>query len=444
MRKKSISEEKNFVLKNDERRVSEKSLKNRFTLFKNYIRKISWKFRIILLVVIIGLGFLSKYFISKSRSGKVTYETAKAEKGTLISSVSASGTVTTSNIQEVTTQASGIVKKMYVEDGQKVIKGQTIAEIELDLVGEQRNASSYASYLNAVKGLNSANNSVRQARASLDVVYDQIKGHDSDETLAMKETRTKVEVSYDNAYDGLKTAQASLVSAQYSHNQSSPIIKAPATGTVNLSVAQGSQISAGSSSDASNQRIATVTTEGAPIITVGISEIDVEKVKTNQKANITFDSIEDKTFTGKVVAMDKLGTSNNNVISYTALIQMDSQSQQVLPNMATSVYIITDIKSDVLLVPSTAVTSNNGGIYVQILKNGKPVMTQVETGKSNDSQTEIISGLSEGDEVITSTVGANASNQSQNSTTSPFSGIGRSSQTGPSGRQEVRFFGPGF
>ncbi|OGM11825.1 hypothetical protein A2Z22_00065 [Candidatus Woesebacteria bacterium RBG_16_34_12] len=415
------------------------SSKEKFMETRDLIMNSSWKNRIIFLVLIIVIGVLIRYAFIKSKAGKVTYETAKVEKGTLITSVSATGPVTTSNIQEVTTQASGVVKKMYVEDGQKVFKGQIVTEIELDLVGEQRNASSYASYLNAVKGVNSANNSVRQAKASLEYTYDQIKGHDTDETLQMKDTRTKAEVAYDNAYDGLKTANASLVSAQYSFNQTSPIIKAPSSGVINLSVAQGSQISAGSSQDASNQRIATITTEGTPIISVSISEIDALKVKTNQKVNITFDSIEDKTFTGKVVAMDKLGTTTSDVVNYPALVQMDSGTSSILPNMVANVYIITEIKTDVLLVPSTAISMVDETSTVQIMKDGNISTVQVEIGSSNDSQVEIVTGLNEGDEVVTSTVISGATEESQDMSTSPFSGMGR---TQSSGVRNIRFEGP--
>ena len=422
------------------------SFKDKFSGIKKCVIKSSWKNRAVLLVVVLGLLFAVRYLIAKLQDEKVTYETSLAEKGTLVKSVSATGSVTTSNIQEVTTQTSGVVKKMYVEDGQEVFKGQIIAEIELDLVGEQRNASAYASYLNAVKGVNSANNSVRSARASLDYTYDQIKGHDTDETLQMKETRTKAEVSYDNAYDGLMTANASLTSAQYSYKQTAPIIKAPVSGIVNLSVAQGSQISAGSSSDASNQRIATITFEGAPIISVGISEADVAKVKTNQKANITFDSIADKTFTGKVVAMDKLGNSTSDVVTYTALVQMDSGTSGVLSNMVASIYIITEVKTDVLLIPSEAISISSDGIStVQVMKDGKLEVVQVETGSVNDTHTEIVSGLNEGDEVRTSTLSfATGTSTNSDTTTSPFSGIGGTSRSGSSGRQEIRFMGPGL
>jgi macrolide-specific efflux system membrane fusion protein len=68
------------------------------------------------------------------------------------------------------------------------------------------------------------------------------------------------------------------------------------------------------------------------------------------------------------------------------------------------VSIITDIAQDVLAVPSSAVKSSAGGWRVQILQNGQPVSVTVEVGMSNDSYTEITSGLTEGQEIITATI----------------------------------------
>lgn len=412
--------------------------------FINIFLNSSWKIKIIVLLIIAGLFFSTKYLVGKSQDGKMTYQTAVVEKGTLVSSISGSGTVTTSNVFEVSTQATGVVKKVYVEDGTQVIKEQKIAEIDLDLVGSQRHASAYASYLNAQKSVNSANNAYRSSQASLAVVYDEIKGHDSDETLVMKEKRTKAEVANDNAYDATITANAQRASSYLSYIQSSPVITAPATGIIKLSVAEGSQVSGGSSSiDASNTRIAAVVTEGLPIVNISVSEIDIIKVKTGQKATLTFDSIEDVSFTGKVVAVDNLGSTTSGVTNYSVIIKLDDKSEKILPNMAVTADIITDIKTDIVLVPSSAVQAINGQSIVLLMKDGVTSDVVVEIGSSNDSYTQIISGLNVGDEVVTSTTGESASSKSSDSTTSPFSGIGRTSGS-TSGSRDMRIMGPGL
>lgn len=378
-------------------------------------------FKVIFIIAILGVSYfaVTRIFV---KSAQPQYQTSQVEKGDLVVSVTASGAVTTSNVQEVTTQASGVVSMMYVTDGQKVTKGQKIAQIDLDLVGKQRYTTAYASYLNAQKSVDTANNAYRASQASLAVVYDEVKGHDADETLVMKDTRTRAEVANDNAYAGTITAQAQLNAASLTFSQSSPNITAPSNGTIRLSVTEGSQISAGSSTDASNQRIGTVTTDGTPIVSLNLSEIDVLKVQTLQKASVTFDSISDKTFTGKVVAIDKLGTSTSGVTTYTTLIKLDINSENILPHMAGSANIITNVKNDVLLVPLSAIVTQNSQKFVRTLKNGALTEIPVEVGLVSSTQAEIVSGLSEGDTIVTSII--QATTTGTNTSTSPFSAIG--------------------
>ena len=105
--------------------------------------------------------------------------------------------------------------------------------------------------------------------------------------------------------------------------------------------------------------------------------------------------------------------------------------------MGISANIITNTKDDVLFISSVAIkTDSNGGYYVQILKSGKPVDQTVEIGLASDSQTEITSGLKEGDIVITSTsqTSINTSIQTQ----SVFGGFGNRGGMGGGGAGNVR------
>ena len=90
--------------------------------------------------------------------------------------------------------------------------------------------------------------------------------------------------------------------------------------------------------------------------------------------------------------------------------------------MAVNANIILDSKSDILLVPLNAVQSQNGQLTIRIMRNGQVENIPVETGLSSDTQTEIISGISEGDEIITNIIVP--SNGSQTTGSSPFGGAG--------------------
>jgi macrolide-specific efflux system membrane fusion protein len=87
--------------------------------------------------------------------------------------------------------------------------------------------------------------------------------------------------------------------------------------------------------------------------------------------------------------------------------------------MAVNATIITDVENNVILVPSGAIQTSNGTSSVRVMKNGQPTSVQVEIGGSNDTQTKIISGISEGDTIVTGQTGGTTS-KSTGTTTSPF------------------------
>jgi multidrug efflux pump subunit AcrA (membrane-fusion protein) len=157
-----------------------------------------------------------------------------------------------------------------------------------------------------------------------------------------------------------------------------------------------------------------------PIVTVNLSEIDVSKVELEQKTTITLDSIPDKTFTGEVIGVDRIGQTTSGVTQYPAIIQLDSSSDQILPNMTATANIIIGVKNNVLLVPSGAVVEQEGQPQVMVLKDSRQQSVLVETGLVSDTQTEIVSGVSEGNLVIIGTVSSDS--DSQRGGTSPFSG----------------------
>ncbi|HVT63454.1 MAG TPA: efflux RND transporter periplasmic adaptor subunit, partial [Legionellaceae bacterium] len=103
-----------------------------------------------------------------------------------------------------------------------------------------------------------------------------------------------------------------------------------------------------------------------------------------------------------------------------AIIQLDDPSDDILPNMSATANIITKTDDDVLLVPSAAVHTTNGSSTVQVLQNGQVSTVDVTIGDASDSQTEILSGLSEGATVITSSTTTGATSTTT-SGSSPFS-----------------------
>jgi len=236
------------------------------------------------------------------------------------------------------------------------------------------------------------------------------------------------EIQVKKMEDALNDAQNKL--ADYS-------IYSPFAGMITkVDVEKGDSISA-------NSTIATIITE-KQIANISLNEIDAAKVKTGQKTTLTFDAVEGLSITGKVLEMDMLGTVSQGVVSYNVKIGFDTQDERVKPGMSVSAAIITDTKQDVLLVSNSAIKSSGDTNYVEILDETTssdkisasiadsagvtskilPRQQTVETGLSNDSVTEVINGLKEGDKVVTQTITANTSqSQTQQSSSLRIPGI---------------------
>jgi len=397
----------------------------------------------ILIIILIILGLGAWRFLG-GKGQQPQYQAAKVERGTIVSSVNASGKVITANLVSITTSASGIVKEVYVKDGDTVSAGQKITEITLDQQGQQKNTAAWSSYLSAKNNIDAANATAYSLRSTKDTAWKKFydlatnsqyqnsdgspredQRNSSAEFQSAQADWLAAEAKYKNQQSTIDQVKVAANSAWLSYQSTSSIVSAPIPGTItNVGLVEGMVLasqadSTTDSTSTSSQRVATVQNEANPMITVDLTEIDVPKVKIGQKATVTLDSIADKTFTGEVVTVDKIGTTSNNVTSYPVIVQLDTTSDQILPNMAASASIILETKSDILVVLSTAVQTQAGQSYVRVISNGREEQIPVEAGISSDTQTEIISGLLEGEEVIT---GTTSTTQTQGESRSVFGG----------------------
>jgi macrolide-specific efflux system membrane fusion protein len=399
--------------------------------------------------LIIGILILLvfAYFIvkNKSSSSKQSYQTEKVSRETVVESVSVSGTILSSSSQIVSTNATGIVKNVFVKNGQKVKKGDKILEIDLDQAGQYQYQSALASYLSAKSNLDNAQNTLLTLQADMfdkwekfynlatNSTYQNADGTPNEtnrqlpEFLIAKNTWLAAEAKYKAQQNQINQAQSALTAAWINYQKSSPIVYAPCDGIIaDLIYAPGMTISFASNSSTSSTttsvKIATIKNQGVPFGRFTASEIDVSKIKPGQKATITIDALSDKTYTGEVVAVDKTGEVSSSVVSYPLTIKFDDEAPEILPNMSATANIIIAKKIDVLTVPSSAIVKQNGETFVRQIKNGKLVFTPVEVGISSDTKTEVISGLKEGDEIVTLVL--NSAQTSTGSNRSPFSSFG--------------------
>lgn len=201
-------------------------------------------------------------------------------------------------------------------------------------------------------------------------------------------------------------------------------IRAPFDGLIaSMDAKKGSEASSGTAlfTIVSPQQLAEMT----------LNEIDVAKIKVGQKANLTFDALPDLNISGQVADIDTVGTISQNVASYGLKIGLDVQDSRIKSGMSVSATIITEAKQNVILISSSAVKTQGGTSYVEIMPDNTtiPVRQTVATGLANDTMTEITDGLKEGDKVVTQTItGTTATttqtNQNNNSLRLPGLGGG--------------------
>jgi RND family efflux transporter MFP subunit len=203
-------------------------------------------------------------------------------------------------------------------------------------------------------------------------------------------------------------------------------IRAPFDGIIaTLDVKKGDSISNGGTA-------ATIITKQLSS-TISLNEVDAVKVKIGDKVTITFDAISGLTITGTVSQMDTIGTVSQGVVNYNILVVFDTQDTRVRSGMSVTASIITDSHQDVIVVPSTAIKTANGTSYVLVpnetvtdignsrtgvVLTGAPVQAAVTTGLSDNQNTEITSGLSEGQVYVVKTIVASGATAAASTTRS--------------------------
>jgi len=177
------------------------------------------------------------------------------------------------------------------------------------------------------------------------------------------------------------------------------------------------------------------------LVNITLNEADIAKVKLDQLATLTFDAIDGLTLTGKVIEVDSLGTVSQGIVSYGITLSLDTVDERLRQSMTADASIIIDKKIDVVFVPNSAIQAQGNSISVQVLatETEDPSVKIVEVGVSNDEVTEIISGLQEGEKVVTATLGGETQTNVQTAN------IGASFQIpGLGGNAGGNFRGAGF
>ena len=135
-------------------------------------------------------------------------------------------------------------------------------------------------------------------------------------------------------------------------------------------------------------------------ISVLLDQVDIIKVFANQKVNITFDALPHKVFEGSIEEIDSTPVEQSGVVSYEASITVEKGENRIFSGMTATVEIITAEKENVLLVPNLAIKSRGDRKFVEKKIGENIERAKIKIGITDGKNTEVISGLEEGDEIV--------------------------------------------
>jgi multidrug efflux pump subunit AcrA (membrane-fusion protein) len=399
------------------------------TISKKLRRNRGW----IAFVVLVALGGVAYALTRPAASGTAatTYTTGAATKGTLSVTVAGTGNLEVDGTTDIYPVASGKVASIKVAEGDKVAVGDVLFTLDAD-TAEAATAKALAGYRQSQQGVAQASANVVKAKNNLSTLQGRAKEPSSTVTSA-DIAAAKAEVS--SASAGLTSAKASATVSSLEYEQTKDAesdlsVKATASGIVyalNIEVGDAVAASSGGSSSGTSGSggqggtTTASTTSSAPVVLapeqplavhLTVNEVDLPTLKIGQRADIAFDALPTLTATGKVYDIAKTGTNSSGVVTFDVWLSLDVADAGLRSGMSSAATIVTNVVKDALLVPNGAVKSDgNGGYYVQILDaSGAPQKVVVETGEANATQTQILSGISEGDKVVTASSSAKLTN----------------------------------
>lgn len=378
------------------------------------------KSKILIILLILGVGgyfAYDKFF--KVKEEEVEFITKKAKKGSFSKKVDATGEIFATELIDVGAQVSGQIKKLYVKLGDQVKKGDMIASI--DSSTQQNSIDNKEAQLAIYKA------QLESAKVALNIAKTQF---DRENALFSKNATSKQEFeSAKNTYSAnsakikeleaqIKQTNIELSTAKI--NLGYTKITAPRDGTVvSVQVEEGQTVNA----NQTTPTIVNIADLSHVKMKMQIAEGDITKIKVGTPVEYSILSEPTKKFQTTVSSIDpglttlsdgSYGSSSSSKSSYSSSSSSSSAvyyyAQSIVDNkdgilrigMTTQNELLIANVEDAIIVPSIGIKKDENGTFVYVLKDGKPVKTAVKTGIKDNLDTQIISGINEGDEIITS------------------------------------------
>jgi len=359
--------------------------------------------RLLALFILIGIAAAAGilHWQSGRAVSETSYRTVPVEQGDLTQRISVNGALNPLKVVNVGSQVSGAISKINADFDQKVTEGQVLAEIEPSLLKTQLEQSQ-ASLASAKAKLQLSEKTYRRTKALLEKDY-----------VARQDLDT-AEQDLENS-----RAQVSQATAQVKSNKINlgyATIRSPVTGVVISRDVDVGQTVAASYQTPELFKIAPDLKKMQ--INAIVSEADIGNVKTGMHVSFTVDAFPERIFAGVISQIRLNSNSQQNVVTYNVLVNVNNNDETLLPGMTALVSIELVHKRNILKIPNAALRFKplEGASdlrplpkplrYIYVLDGGRARPVKVSVGISDGRFTEISSpGIAQGDKVILEAVG---------------------------------------
>ncbi|NTU73676.1 HlyD family efflux transporter periplasmic adaptor subunit [Candidatus Roizmanbacteria bacterium] len=388
-------------------------------------------FCIVLLVVYrIVLGS-----VNRGRPDLGKYDITTVTKYDLTKTITKEGTLHFAGVVDYPMPASGIITDTWVQSGQEVTKGQRILGFQ-STASQEDQATAISQYLAAKTALENAKVAKDKSQVNLETARQKVletaqarqnmddrfasgnrqnpaanrpnQDYTENEIEAIKSTETEARSSFAIAEKEFYNADGTIQAAQAALNLSlwkyqltkDAVVTAPVNGLlVNLNFTKGEVV------NPKSDFLFRIISSNDLIITLKASEAEAVQFEVGQETEFKTAIYPDLKFKGRITAVDTIGTEvksdTGTVTEYVIKIKPEETDKRFLSPMTVDTDTIVQRKSSVLVVPNSAVSYSGGKRTVTLVVNGRTQKKEVSLGIISDNGTEIVSGLSEGDNVLT-------------------------------------------
>ncbi|MDP3662381.1 MAG: efflux RND transporter periplasmic adaptor subunit [Nitrosomonas sp.] len=359
----------------------------------------------IVIVLLMILAPAAYYWVSGGKKGseESQYKTRSIERGDIIQSISANGTLTPVVLVNVGTQVSGTVAKLYADYNDHVEVGQILAELDPALLQAQLQQSK-ANLLNAQVTLRIADSKLKRHQLLKEKEFISL------EALQMIEQEMEV-----------ARAQLAISKAQVARDQTNlnySVIRSPISGVI---IARDVDIGQTVAANFQTPILFQIAKDLRQMqINISVAEADIGQLHLGQLINFTVDAFQQRKFSGTVKQVRLNPTIQENVVTYNVVAMVDNDDGTLLPGMTANINFVVNQKENVLRVPNAALryqpkdiestenskqTKSANQSVVYLLPENRPVPVNVSIGITDGNFTEIVSGeIKAGDKVIISDV----------------------------------------